>query len=141
VLSARIGTWMMGCEEEGLDIPVEAASSSLNNSRQSSISLASSSRGSAGRSSYPSPIDEAASPLAEINGNHPTWSTSRAGSTASAGKKLGKGKEVKREWVVPEENRVRLVMVDFHIPEKYIKVKCQKALPGAEGTYETVIGW
>jgi hypothetical protein len=44
---------------------------------------------------------------------------------------------------VPEENRVRLMTVEFHIPERYVKVKCQKALVGPElkEERETVIAW
>jgi hypothetical protein len=57
----------------------------------------------------------------------------------------GKGKDVQKEsWVVPEENRVQLVVVDFHIPDRYIKVKCQKALLSDDGTregMEAVIAW
>jgi len=37
-----------------------------------------------------------------------------------------------------------LMVVDFHIPERYIMVKCQKALPDADGKKEereTVIAW
>ena len=55
----------------------------------------------------------------------------------------GKGKE-KEGWFVPEENRVQLVVVDFHIPDRYIKVKCHKALPREDGTreeMETVLGF
>jgi hypothetical protein len=44
---------------------------------------------------------------------------------------------------VPEENRVRLTVVEFHIPERYLKVGCQKALAGLElkEERETVIAW
>jgi hypothetical protein len=44
---------------------------------------------------------------------------------------------------VPEENRVRLTVVEFHIPERYIKVKCQRALVGLElkEEREIVIAW
>jgi hypothetical protein len=49
-----------------------------------------------------------------------------------------------RGWIVPEENRVQLMVVDFHIPDRYIKVKCQKALLREDGSREereTVIAW
>jgi hypothetical protein len=48
-----------------------------------------------------------------------------------------------KRWV-PEEKRVRLMIVDFHTPERYIRVKCQRAMKNADGTREereTVIAW
>ena len=48
------------------------------------------------------------------------------------------------DWIVPEKNRVQLMVVDFHIPDRYIKVKCQRALEGKDGRREereTVIAW
>lgn len=38
--------------------------------------------------------------------------------------------------MVPEENREQLVVVDFHISERYINVTCQRALLRADGTRE-----
>jgi len=46
--------------------------------------------------------------------------------------------------VVPEKNRVQLMVVDFHISDRYIKLKCQKVVKGENGTREereTVIAW
>jgi hypothetical protein len=57
----------------------------------------------------------------------------------------GKGRATQEKgWMVPEENRVQLMVVDFHIPDRYIKVKCQKALLREDGSREereTVIAW
>lgn len=59
----------------------------------------------------------------------------------------GKGKEReldRKGWIVPEKNRVHLMVVDFHIPDRYIKVKCQRAIMGPDGRREereTVIAW
>lgn len=166
VLSARIGKWICSCEEDGLDL------GSLNSSRQSSVSQSSSPRGSDGRSSYPSPpplmeggsstgawedgrrisdiVNEVVPPiLNEIDGNNNSVVSSTRAYVTSGGRKKSMGKMKGRElmrkgWVVPEENRVRLMVVDFHFPERYIKVKCQKALLRPDGTREereTVIAW
>jgi len=54
------------------------------------------------------------------------------------------GQNQNRGWMVPEKNRVTLIVVDFHIPDRYIKVKCQKVVPGPDGKKEereTVIAW
>lgn len=172
VLTARIGKWMTNCEEDDLEPP-----SSLNSSRQSSVSnasLASSrgeSRASGGRFSYPSPppvddksgiggwedgrkISDVVNEAVGKSEDHLVSSTASSpkGGTSSGRRKKSvvKAKEAKgkqtarRGWMVPEENRVRLMVVDFHIPERYIKVKCQKALPGRDGKREereTVIAW
>jgi hypothetical protein len=170
VLSARIGTWMTGCEEDGLEPPP------LDRSRHSSVSQASSPggvRGSAGRSSYSnlSPVEDRGiiggwengrrisdvvneavgkSALGEIDGTNvvsSARSSPRGGISSGRRKKSvvkAKGREVKRGWMVPEENRVRLMVVDFHIQDRYIMVKCHKAVPGAHGKREereTVIAW
>lgn len=47
---------------------------------------------------------------------------------------------------VPEENRVRLTHVDFHIPDRYIVVRCQRVISsgrddGTREERETVIAW
>ena len=79
------------------------------------------------------------------SGPRPGSSSGGRKKSLSKGQQKGKGTEVIRKgWVVPEENRVRLMVVDFHIPERYIKVKCQRAQPGADGTREereTLIAW
>jgi hypothetical protein len=61
----------------------------------------------------------------------------------------GKGKErasptSPKGWAVPEGNRVQLRVLDFHIPDRYIKVRVQKALPRKDGTREereNIITW
>jgi hypothetical protein len=141
VLSARIGDWMVRCEEEGLTPPLLPQDEG--NLRKFS---------SASQQSYPSPphiVDEI------VGGK---WGNGKRGS--NAGSELGKssangtrklngvavkGKELSSNaWRVPERNRVQLMVVDFHIPDRYIKVKCQRALEGKDGRREereTVIAW
>ncbi|KAF8855511.1 hypothetical protein BDZ45DRAFT_595527 [Acephala macrosclerotiorum] len=65
-------------------------------------------------------------------------------SDTNAGAKTNSKWSKDKEWVVPEGNRVKLVEVDFHIPDRYIKVKCQKVLTDQDGSRqerETVIAW
>ncbi|KAH7399936.1 hypothetical protein BKA64DRAFT_469642 [Cadophora sp. MPI-SDFR-AT-0126] len=46
--------------------------------------------------------------------------------------------------IVPEENRFKLIMIEYHIMDRYLKAIIQKAVPGADGKMEkreTVIAW
>lgn len=66
------------------------------------------------------------------------------GSANGNGNGNANGSENGTGWYVPEENRVQLMVVDFHMPERYIKVKCQRPLVGRDGKREereTVIAW
>lgn len=170
VLSARIGKWMTNCEEDGLE---PAPLHNSRHSSVSQSSSPGGARVSGGRFSYPSPppfVEDASSTggwengrrisdavnevvrkraLSEIDENN-LINTAGSSLSSTGGKRKksvvkGKGKEVVRKgWMVPEENRVRLMVVDFHIPERYIMVKCQKALTSPDGTREereTVIAW
>ena len=169
VLTARIGKWIINCEEDGLEVP------SPDSSRHSSASLASTARGksSAGRVSDRNPphvedrrnnggfedgksisyvVNEAIGMMLQDEVEHRNLD-SRARSSPRATKGGNRKKRVVRSkpkkvvrqgWFVPEENRVRLKLVDFHIFDRYIKLLCQKALPGADGKAEereTVIAW
>jgi hypothetical protein len=166
VLSARIGRWIVSCDEEGLpppDLPKDRGGwfSSMGGEKQQS---------------YPSPpriIDE------PINKTRGGWENGKwisevvsgvvgRGANQFGSKSLGgdlensigmrasiegvprpkklerKAEEGGVEWRVPEENRVQLIVVDFHIPDRYIKVKCQRALLSRDGSREereTVIAW
>ncbi|KAH9204615.1 hypothetical protein DL95DRAFT_319114 [Leptodontidium sp. 2 PMI_412] len=53
-------------------------------------------------------------------------------------------KFIRKPPIIPEENRVKLIVVDYHISERYLKARCQKVLPGSDGKREerdTVIAW
>jgi hypothetical protein len=173
VLSARIGKWMYSCEEDGLELSSLNSSRHSSVSQSSSPGGNRGSGGRFSYPSPPPLAEDVNSSggwedgkrisdvvneavgkglaLNEIDGSHlvnTAGSTPRSGSsTGGREKSLSKGKGREVMWkssVVPEENRVRLMVVDFHIPERYIKVKCQKALPGVDGTRqerETVIAW
>jgi hypothetical protein len=52
--------------------------------------------------------------------------------------------EVQNKWTVPESSRFQLTLVNFHIPDRYIRVKCQRTVPQEDGTRtqrETIIAW
>jgi hypothetical protein len=133
VLSARIGRWMVAFEEEGLAPPT--------------LPLDTGKWFGPTQQSYPSPphmVDEILGGGWE-SGNR----ISEAGNEFLAAQKSNgfgmQGSESStNEWIVPEKNRVQLVLVDFHIPKRYIKVKCQRALEDKDGRREereTVIAW
>jgi len=159
VLTARIGKWITSCEEEGLSL----------NLGESGISQIQSPQEVGGHESYPSPAsvngesdrenggrmsngatgdhDEHESVKVGREGDIRTglWSPDRVSiSNQKGGPKHDERKSDTRHGMVPEENRVQLTVVDFHIPDRYIKVKCQKALVGENGLREqreTVIAW
>jgi len=159
VLTARIGKWITSCEEDGLSLPP----------RKSSISQAQTPEDMGVYESYPSPASvdddgdwEGGEQITNgVPGGLSEYASMKDGAglensvglrfpdgfgMSSRRNKLhskGKGTETKH-WMVPEENRVQLTVVDFHIPDRYIKVKCQKALVGEDGMREqreTVIAW
>jgi hypothetical protein len=157
VLTARIGKWLTSCEEDGLSSPpLESRESSASRSPPESGPVKSE------RFNYPSPPqvgDDVPIVGGWENGKRISHTVNEAiiGSGSDGpivANRLGiqrrkasgiKGK-VNRDngWIVPEEHRVQLMVVDFHIPDRYIKVKCQKALLREDGSREereTVIAW
>ncbi|KAH7330318.1 hypothetical protein BKA65DRAFT_404314 [Rhexocercosporidium sp. MPI-PUGE-AT-0058] len=164
VLSARIGRWLAACEEDGLpDPPLPSAStspesSSEMNSYPSPPHIVEDRRSIGGWESGRR-ISEVVN---EMHGDEYGVEAYGPGvkrhagsfSIVENGKMNGKGVPTRKKsalknrqvdgWFVPEENRVQLMVVDFHMPERYIKVKCQRALPRKDGTREereTVIAW
>jgi len=104
VLTARIGTWIIACEEDGLTAPTLTET-------------------------HPSLADTS------LNCGY--------GSQEDVDTADGR-QESSNDWIVPEKNRVQLIAVEFHIQERHIVVKCQKASPGNVGRRderETVIAW
>jgi hypothetical protein len=183
VLSARIGRWLIGCEEDGLDPPV------LDERRNSMFAgmareMGGIDKGQDVQIGYPSPpniVDEmghgggweGGRKISEVvnvaigRGPHGEGADSEpfSSNTMNLPKRGGrkrKGSGEKESWVegttmiggqddmrkggwmVPEKNRVQLTVVSFHVPDRYIKVKCQKAIANADGIREereTVIAW
>lgn len=150
VLSARIGRWIVSCEEEGLMPPA------LPTDRGNWVGSS--------QQSYPSPphivdeivgggwgkgkrVSDAGIDIMGRGGNEsgpsgPGMRNNKEGTSRS--NSLSGKAQTTNEWIVPEKNRVQLVVVDFHIPDRYIKVKCQRALEGKDGRREereTVIAW
>jgi hypothetical protein len=41
-----------------------------------------------------------------------------------------------KDWRVPEKNRVQITVLHFQIPERSIKCKCRRVLPGEDGSRE-----
>ncbi|KAM3069497.1 Protein png1 [Clarireedia jacksonii] len=78
-LSARIGEWIISCEEDGLEIPSQTTSTNISE------------------------------------------------------ESLEKNNQL---WMIPEDRRFQLVNMEFHIPERYIMVKCHKSVPRDDGTRE-----
>jgi hypothetical protein len=189
VLSARIGIWIVGVEEEGLLPEIDPDSDDSGSYLENSWPRASGEVQELGQSSYgyPSPpevvderglgggwqdgrkisdvvnkmvghrVNEFAIDGKLINGvkvRAASDSRFKTSAKRSSALEYGKGKGVERGGestgtggkgsVVPKENRVQLLVVDFHIPERFIKVKCQRAVPSKDGAREereTVIAW
>lgn len=149
VLSARIGRWVTAWEEEGLSLPqlgphmVRVPEMQRMSADQYQFLDPNSGSNIQGQwdfeselSSGPDTMDTMEYLDPEESGMYLGMQTqrSRAGSRASQN----------THWVVPEENRVRLTLVDYHIADRYIKVRCEKALLNGDGTRderETVIAW
>ncbi|KAF8867089.1 hypothetical protein BDZ45DRAFT_667075 [Acephala macrosclerotiorum] len=164
VLSARIGRWIATCEEEGIPPPPIPPDQSQRKHGSINREI---------QSSYPSPphIAEEAGGwehgrrISEVvMSEHIGRGIAEYGPAAEGGKLLNSAgisgrivpmrrsveeekspeQEFGKGWIVPEENRVQLMVVDFHIPDRYIRVKCQRVLLSKDGTKverETVIAW
>ncbi|KAG4025119.1 hypothetical protein MFRU_066g00220 [Monilinia fructicola] len=157
VLSARIGRWIISCEEDGLDIPMRFETPYVqpdyhNQSFQYEQS--------------PQSYDELLSPEYWSNGEivpdvdilqesfASYWSQSQSPTPRTPSsltlactppmKERAPGPRRNNVWMVPEDKRFQLVVVDFHIQERYIRVKCKRSVPKKDGTREereTIIAW
>ncbi|KAE9377133.1 hypothetical protein N431DRAFT_480242 [Stipitochalara longipes BDJ] len=151
VLSARIGDWIVRCEEEGLTPPTLpqdegnlgkwfGASQQTYPSPPHIVDEIVSGKWGNGKRSSGAGIETVREQVANSVGMKPTMN-----GIARSNRDSMKGKDQStNEWTVPERNRVQLMVVDFHIPDRYIKVKCQRALEGKDGRREereTVIAW
>ena len=172
VLVGRIAKWLINCEEDGLPPPpLESRESSVSRSPSESGSLMEEQlsypspphavdevdvglRKSKKRVREGSEVIEAALTEysskrqggAKLNsvGLYPNYDSMMKEKRRKNGVSQGKEKDGQQGWIVPEENRVQLMVVDFHIPDRYIQVKCQKALLREDGSREereTLIAW
>ncbi|KAI9644520.1 tRNA A64-2'-O-ribosylphosphate transferase [Ciborinia camelliae] len=157
VLSARIGRWIISCEEDGLDVPVRLVipdgQPNYHNQRfqyrespQQYDELLSPgywnngeifSDGDIFQESFTPYLSQSQSPVPR------TPSPYTQARTPPMREKISVPRQEK-VWVVPEDKRIQLVVVDFHIPDRYIMVKCKRSVPSKDGTREereTIIAW
>jgi hypothetical protein len=163
VLSARIGMWVMACEEDGPTVP-ELREGAARDSSGASNKL----RGKP-FTDYPSPpeiVDESGHGcwqdgkkicditdvmiaerdihIGKPRAKGPGSLTTHKNLSVRKGSENEGGSPQTNGWMVPEGDRVKLTVVDFHIPERYIKIKCQRARFSEDGSLEqreTVIAW
>ncbi|KAG4421316.1 hypothetical protein IFR04_005499 [Cadophora malorum] len=127
VLCARIGRWITACEEDGLpEPPLPLSSPLLRPNVDDALPL--SPPGEGWNHTMPvdneTQMDQCVLPKQTLEDH--TENTSYT------------------TWHVPEENRFVLTMIEYHIPERYLKAKIQKAVPSLDGTREereSVIAW
>ncbi|KUJ20340.1 uncharacterized protein LY89DRAFT_730388 [Mollisia scopiformis] len=164
VLTARIGRWIAQCEEEGLPPPPIPSEKENGQQKQGS-------RSQEMQSSYPSPPHMAGEGWENVRrisevvmSEYIGRGITEYGPAAEGGKLLNSAgirgqiaprkqstaedkppeRPMSKDWIVPEENRLQLMVVDFHMPDRYIRVKCQRVLLSKGGTKverETVIAW
>ncbi|KAH8808483.1 hypothetical protein F5884DRAFT_821808 [Xylogone sp. PMI_703] len=140
VLSARICRWLCSCEEaEGITLPELQYYNPFNIANLCSSTYVNDNKDSFHRIAFQSGMDEP-------NQNEP-GGISRSISMASGVDHLNGSMEQtggSYAWLIPEEKRMQLMVVDFHVPDRYIKVKCRSAIVLEDGKRmerETVIAW
>jgi hypothetical protein len=151
ILCGRIGAFLVACEEEGLPLPpIDSPQTNLYVSPDESGE-----RELFDHSNLPPAGDRAEPPggwedgkmladvINHIVGDHYIDEAFDEAESATliqspdAIEALRKRRPVfLKDWRVPEKNRVQITVLHFHIPERYIKFKCRKALPGADGSRE-----
>ncbi|KAH6678536.1 hypothetical protein B0J14DRAFT_325520 [Halenospora varia] len=166
VLSARLGRWIIACEEDGLPAPCLPTRDSLMpglwaggatyddpfTNKSPMLPSRTNTWGSA--DSVSATVDMAALGVNDfnfgdgndINGNMEFTNDFLDPSLRDEGTTYNdKGKGVEdNTWSVPAENRFQLKVVDSRFSEKYILVRSQKAIAGPDGTREereTTIAW
>ncbi|PQE17519.1 putative UPC2 Regulatory involved in control of sterol uptake protein [Rutstroemia sp. NJR-2017a BBW] len=156
VLSARIGRWIVGCEEDGLDIPTPIepiASPTVPRIQGYNYANSSSADGFVVQNVQNDdelyqgsgvPRQHSAAYWAQSSNTlfrTPSPDQSQINSTNINGGAVDPNTQL---WTIPEDRRFKLVIVDFHMQERYIMVKCHKAIPRRDGTREereSIIAW
>lgn len=139
ILTARLGKWVIACEEKDLVAP-SLGEREREASAGCSAALYDLSVEGEGLN-YPSPPEEVPFVGHDRSANGQIPRSARRNINLNISENLPRSQS---PWIVPEENRVQLTVVDFHIPDRYIKVKCQKVLLGDNGereVREAVIAW
>ncbi|TGO68808.1 hypothetical protein BELL_0806g00010 [Botrytis elliptica] len=157
VLSARIGRWIMSCEEDGLDVsgmlePPNKQPGYGNQSFQNGGSVQF-------HNGVLSPgywnngetiedrdlIQENFAPyLSQRQSPVPRIPSPYAQALTPPIREHFPMPRQERVWMVPEDKRFQLVVVDFHMPDRYIMVKCKRSLQNKDGTREereSIIAW
>ena len=161
VLCARLGSWLVDCEEEGLPPPpLDSPESNLyvspNESETAEKGLFDHSTPHLARDLTESPGgwedgNMLSDVINQIIGDHVSDDCAHESEAAAempnvdAIEALRKRRPVfLKEWRVPEKNRIQITVLQFHIPERFIKYKCRRAIPGEDGTREereVVLTW
>lgn len=153
ILCARIGAWLVSCEEEGLPPPPLA-------SPQSNLYVSPGESETLERDLFDHSTPQPSGDLAEPPGG---WEDGKMLSEVIHGivgdffiddtpdetdttavlqspdiiEALKKRRPVfLKDWRVPEKNRVQITVLHFQIPERSIKCKCRRVLPGEDGSRE-----
>ncbi|PVH89268.1 hypothetical protein DL98DRAFT_445117 [Cadophora sp. DSE1049] len=132
VLCARIGRWIAACEEDGLLIELPGPVDKEPLSPSSRLRQEPMSPTSPPRQDWDDTFQ--LNKATEIDAGVPPRQTVEAYAEDTDHK----------TQIVPEENRFVLTVIDYHTPERFLKAKIQKAVPGPDGTREereTVIAW
>lgn len=157
VICGKIGMWLTSCEEDGLPPPPLS-------SKQSNLYISPNESEDEGPFDHSGPhiaVDKTEPPggwedgkrlsevITRIVGDHLTDDISNEAEATAEGPNPNPSLLQRRPlflkgWRVPEENRVQLTVVEFHIPERHIKFKCRSTLVREDGSRderETVISW
>lgn len=157
VLSARIGRWIMSCEEDGLDMsgilePPNKQPDYGNQSFQNGESVQfydgvispgywnngeTIKDGDLIQENFAPYLSQRQSPVPRIPSPYTQAHTPPIREHFPMPRQ-------ERVWMVPEDKRFKLVVVDFHMPDRYIMVKCKKSLQNKDGTREereSIIAW
>ncbi|KAG9233427.1 hypothetical protein BJ875DRAFT_512194 [Amylocarpus encephaloides] len=150
VLSARIARWVIAWEEEGLSLP-PLPSGGAELSPSDNVSYGAPIRTNSWE--FGNDLTETVDRMVTMGVNEYAGAGQGGGLLHSAGMtsqpmhphmQRGQRASSARGLAIPEESRVRLTLIDYHIPDRYIKVRCQRALVGDDGSREereTVIAW
>lgn len=134
ILTARMGRWLVNCEEEGLQLPVDMGPRS---SDAGPVRISYQHQQSLSEAWQPSEFPFAMATPRSFGQQSHTMRSSAHTSTPIMGQQ-------ENVWMVPEQNRMRLTVMKLNAADRFMLVKCQRALLGADGTRderETVLAW
>lgn len=144
ILCGRVGRWVMGCEEEGME-PFDIAKPEDTLSRFKDGNQMQARQGSEKEHAHIFDNNGQNGNLMTLpqRGRKPGQNTNNASNLSSnnpPNPEKQQDQKEKKKWIIPLENRTQLTSISFYIPDCYIKVKCQRVGGGKE-VRETVIAW